>query len=174
MAFPLHPETPEDGLTLEQLFAGRQVDWGQVMGRLKQAAQEAGLPFTEQKMTYNTRLAQELAKWAESQGRGEEFNRAAFRAYFVDGTNLGKSQELIALVNTLGLSGDEARKVLTEKRFKEAVDSDWARSRQLGIQAVPTFVLDRNILVGAQPYEQLVKFVEAGKVRKRNGGDLGL
>jgi predicted DsbA family dithiol-disulfide isomerase len=154
-------------LTLEQLFAGRQVDWGQVMGRLKQAAQEAGLPFSERKMTYNTRLAQELAKWAESKGQGEEFNQAVFRAYFVDGTNLGKVQELLALVKPIGLSGDEAQNVLTERRFKEAVDSDWVRSRQLGIQAVPTFVLDHNILVGAQPDEQLVKFVEAGGVRKR-------
>jgi predicted DsbA family dithiol-disulfide isomerase len=157
---------------LEQLFAGRQMDWGQVMGRLKQAAQEAGLPFGERKMTYNTRLAQELAKWAESKGRGEEFHRAVFRAYFVDGLNLGKILELLALVKTIGLSEDEARGELTGRRFKEAVDSDWARSRQLGIQAVPTFVLDRNFLVGAQPYEQLVKFVEAGQVRKRKAGDL--
>jgi predicted DsbA family dithiol-disulfide isomerase len=154
-------------LTLEELFAGRQVDWGQVMGRLKQAAQEAGLPFSERKMTYNTRLAQELAKWAESKGQGEEFNQAVFRAYFVDGTNPGKVQELLALVKPLVLSGEEAQNVLAERRFKEAVDSDWVRSRQLGIQAVPTFVLDRNFLVGAQPYEQLVKFVEAGGVRKR-------
>ncbi|MCG6533312.1 MAG: DsbA family protein [Syntrophales bacterium LBB04] len=167
-AFPLHPEIPEEGLTLEQLFAGRQIDWGQVMGRLKQAALEAGLPLSDRKMTYNTRLAQELAKWAESKGKGEEFHRTVFQAYFVDGTNLGKIQELIALVKPIGLSEEEARNVLIERRFEEAVDSDWARSRQLGIQAVPTFVLDGNFLVGAQSYEQLVKFVEAGRVRKRN------
>jgi predicted DsbA family dithiol-disulfide isomerase len=173
-AFPLHPETPEDGMTLEQLFAGRQVDWGEVMNRLKQAAREAGLPFSDRKMTYNTRLAQELGKWAESQGREEEFSRAVFRAYFVNGANLGKIQELIPIVESIGLSGEEARKVLEEKRFKEAVDSDWDRSRQLGIQAVPTFLLNDSILVGAQPYEQLVKFVETGQVRKRDLGDQGL
>ena len=89
-AFPLHPETPEDGQTLEQLFAGQAVDLDQVMVRLKQAAQEAGLPFSDRTMTYNSRLAQELAKWAESEDRGDEFHRAVFRAYFVQGTNIGK------------------------------------------------------------------------------------
>ena len=69
-AFPLHPETPENGQTLEQLFAGQAVDLDQVMIRLKQAAQEAGLPFNDRTMTYNSRLAQELAKWAETEGSG--------------------------------------------------------------------------------------------------------
>ena len=169
-AFPLHPEIPEKGLTLEQLFAGRPVDWGQVMARLQQAAQEAGLPFGVRTMSYNTRLAQELAKWAETKGKGEAFSQVVFRAYFVDGLNVGDIQELLSLVEILGLSGAEARNVLTERRYRDVVDSDWSRSRQLGIQAVPTFLLNQALLVGAQSYEQLVTFVEAGGVKKRNGG----
>ena len=137
------------------------------MTRLKQAAHEAGLPYGERKMTYNSRLAQELAKWAESKGKGDAFHQAVFRAYFVHGTNIGKVHELTELVNSIGLPGDEAREVLLKRVFKDAVDSDWARSHQLGIQAVPTFVLDHNALVGAQPYEKLVEFVEAFKVTKR-------
>jgi predicted DsbA family dithiol-disulfide isomerase len=161
-------------MTLEQLFAGRQVDWVQVMSRLRQAAQEAGLPLSDRKMTYNTRLAQELAKWAELKGKGEEFSRAVFRAYFADGTNLGKIQELIPIVESLGLSGEEARNVLGEKRYKEAVDSDWNHSRQLGIQAVPSFLLNQSLLVGAHPYEHIVKFVEACGVKKRKVAGPGI
>jgi hypothetical protein len=34
-AFPLHPEIPEEGLTLEELFAGRRVDMDEMRLRLK-------------------------------------------------------------------------------------------------------------------------------------------
>jgi predicted DsbA family dithiol-disulfide isomerase len=42
--------------------------------RLKQVADELGLPLGDRKMTFNSRLAQELAKWAESKGKGDEFH----------------------------------------------------------------------------------------------------
>ena len=166
-AFPLHPETPEDGQTLEQLFAGQAVDLDQVMVRLKQAAQEAGVPFNDRTMTYNSRLAQELAKWAEREDRGDEFHRAVFRAYFVQGTNIGKVPELLDLVRSLGLPEAEAERVLRERTFKDAVDLDWARSRELGIRAVPTFVLGRQSLVGAQPYKKLTALMDTAGVRRR-------
>jgi predicted DsbA family dithiol-disulfide isomerase len=84
-AFPLHPETPEGGLTLEELFAGRDIDIPSAMARLKKVARELDLPWGERKKTYNSRLAQELGKWAETKGKGDEYHDAVFRAYFVDG-----------------------------------------------------------------------------------------
>jgi predicted DsbA family dithiol-disulfide isomerase len=162
-AFPLHPETPEEGLAIEELFAGR-LDLEAVMNRLRQAAREAGVPFGDRKMTYNSRLAQELTKWAESKGKGREIHEVIFRAYFVQGLNIGLIPRLAELAELIGLPGDEAREVLQKRSFKEAVDSDWIRSHQLGIQAVPTFILGRNILVGAQPYEKLKKFVDQAKL----------
>jgi predicted DsbA family dithiol-disulfide isomerase len=166
-AFPLHPETPENGQTLEQLFAGQAVDLGQVMVRLKQAAQEAGLHFNDRTMTYNSRLAQELAKWAESKDREDEFHRAVFRAYFVEGINIGRIGELLALVCSLGLPEAEAERVLRERTFENAVDLDWARSRELGIRAVPTFVLGQQSLVGAQPYGKLTALMDSAGVRRQ-------
>jgi predicted DsbA family dithiol-disulfide isomerase len=39
-------------------------------------------------MTYNSRLAQELGKWVETRGKGDQYHDAVFQAYFVDGKNL--------------------------------------------------------------------------------------
>ncbi len=169
-AFPLHPETPEDGQSIEELFAGR-LDIDQIRARLKQAARDAGLPFGDRKMTYNSRLAQELGKWAESKGKGTEFHHRVFKAYFVDGINIGKISELTSLAGDIGLSEDEAQEVLRKRVFKEAVDSDWVRSRQKGVQAVPTFLLEERFLVGAQPYEKIAAFLEAAGVKKRTATD---
>jgi predicted DsbA family dithiol-disulfide isomerase len=167
-AFPLHPETPDDGITLEELFAGRPIDIKKAIARLKQVADELGLPLGERKKTYNSRLAQELAKWAESEGKGEPFHEAVFRAYFVDGKNIGRVDELVALAKSVGLPGKKARSALELRTLKEAVDSDWERSHTLGITGVPTFVVDNQATVGFQPYEELEGFLKSCGIKKRN------
>ena len=167
IAFPLHPETPEDGQTLEDLFAGRPVDIEGMKNRLKQVADELGLPLGKRTKTFNSRLAQELAKWAESQGKGDAFHAAVFRAYYVDGKNIGKADELGLLSRSVGLPEKEARHVLESRTFKEAVDTDWARSRSMGITAVPTFVMGRQVAVGFQPYDVLDNLLKANQIKKR-------
>jgi len=166
VAFPLHPETPEDGLTLEQLFAGRSIHIQKALTRLKHVADELGLPLGERKKTYNSRLAQELAKWAESERKGAAFHEAVFRAYFVDGRNIGKVGELVTLAKSVGLSEEKARSVLELRTFKEAVSSDWERSHSLGITGVPTFMVDNQATVGFQTYEDLVQFLKHCGVKK--------
>jgi predicted DsbA family dithiol-disulfide isomerase len=167
IAFPLHPEIPEEGLTLEELFRGRSVDVDDMMGRLRRVAQQEGLPLGDRRRTYNSRLAQELGKWAEEQGRGKDFHAAVFKAYFADGENIGKPQVLADVAGSLGLSADEAKEVMKTRAFREAVDRDWERCHMMGVKAVPTFLMGNDTLVGAHPYETLEKFmIDHGVVRK--------
>jgi predicted DsbA family dithiol-disulfide isomerase len=166
-AFPLHPETPEAGLLMKEVYAARIIDIPQAMARLKKVAEELGLPLGERKKTYNSRRAQELGKWAESRGKGDEFHDAVFRAYFADGKNIARTTVLAAIVKGMGLSEKEVREVLKKRTFQDAVDSDWELAYQLGISSVPTFVVDDEAVVGAQPYEVLEKFLlEKGVKRK--------
>lgn len=167
--FPLRPDAPEDGITLEEIYAGRGIDIHQVRQRLNQVARELGLPLSERKMTYNSRRAQELAKWAESKGVGEEFHKAVFRAYYVETKNIGKVDELLSLVRSVGLPEEGARQVLEQRSYREAVDADWSRCYDLGVTAVPTFVIDRELAVGLQPYEVLEQLLKTKNIKKRNG-----
>ena len=170
-AFPLHPETPEQGLTLEELFAGRSFDINAAMQRIKQVADQVGLPMAERTKTYNSRLAQELAKWAESKGKGDQYHQAVFRAYYVNSRNIGEVDELVGIAESVGLSREEARSVLEKRIFRAAVDADWTRSRELNITAVPTFVINNRSIVGAQPHEVLEEFIKAGGVERRKTDD---
>ena len=167
IAFPLHPDTPDDGLSLKDLYAGRGIDIEKARARLKRVADELGLPLAERKKTYNSRLAQEVAKWAETKGKGDPFHDAVFRAYFVDGRNISKAGELVFLAKSIGLPEKEAGSVLESRTFREAVDSDWSRSHALGITAVPTFVVNQQTVVGAQPYEVLEQLLKTCGVKKR-------
>jgi predicted DsbA family dithiol-disulfide isomerase len=120
-----------------------------------------GLPFNaERTMSYNSRLAQELAKWAETQGKGEEIGDALFRAYFVDVKNIGKAEVLAGIAADNGLAADEATDVLLSRKYKDAVDEDWRRCAALKVSAVPTFLAGRYLMVGAQPYEELERLVQ--------------
>jgi predicted DsbA family dithiol-disulfide isomerase len=141
-----------------------------MIARLKQVAEGLGLPMAERKKTYNSRLAQELGKWAEEKGKGDAFHDAVFRAYFADAKNISKPAVLAGLVKALGLPEKEARDVMKQRTFLEAVNADWELVRQLGITSVPTFVLDDEAIVGAQPYEVLEQFlVEKGVKRIKRG-----
>ena len=137
------------------------------MARLKKAAKELDLPWGERKKTYNSRLAQELGKWAEAKGKGDEYHDAVFRAYFVDGKNIAKTDVLMGLVKTVGLPENEAREALQMRAFKESVDSDWALVDKMGISSVPTFALNDQTVVGAQPYEVLEQFLRENGVKRK-------
>ena len=160
MAFPLHPETPQEGRSLEDLFAGRGLDIPQMITRLKRTADDLGLPFGTRTRTYNSRRAQELGKWAETQGSGEVFHKSVFQAYFARGRNIARMAVLKELAAGVGLNPDQAEQALNQGRYADDVDRDWERSRRMGITAVPTFVCNGRGLVGAQPYEALKELVQ--------------
>ena len=121
-------------------------------------AQE-GLPYGQRTRTYNSRLAQELGKWADTQPGGGSLHEALFRAYFVDNKNIGQIDTLVDIASSVGLSAAAARQVLETRQFQTAVDADWQRSRAFGITGVPTFVANGRGVVGAQPYEVLEQLV---------------
>ena len=168
--FPLHPDTPAEGLPLKDLFAGRGLDLESMHMRMKGLMDAEGLTYNRRTHTYNSRLAQELAKWSESQPADGVLPDALYRAYFVDGRNLGDVEVLVDIVRSVGLSAEEARLVLSERTFKNAVDADWLKARQIGITGVPSSVIDGQKLVGAQPYDVLVQFIRASGAQTRSPG----
>ncbi len=167
--FPLHPETPAEGVSLDALFGGRADDEARKarQARMKALMDAEGLPYGERTHSYNSRLAQELAKWAETQPGGEAIHDALFRAYFVQGRNIGDQAILIGIAQSIGLAARDAGRVLTERSFKDAVDEDWRVSREAGVTGVPTFAAAGYGIVGAQPYEELERLVSAAGAKAR-------
>ena len=82
-------------------------------------------------------------------------------AYFVEGRNLHEWETLVQAAESVGLDGKGLTEAIRTRAYKTAVDEDWIRSHRLGITAVPTFRLDGELLVGAQPYDQLAAFAAA-------------
>jgi len=160
--FPLHPDTPMEGRTLESLFAGRDYDADASYRRMKALMDAEGLPYEKRTHTYNSRLAQEVGAWAEAvhPDKADTVHDGFYRAYFVDRRNIGETDTIVDVVAAAGLPAEDARKVLVDRSYKDAVDADWAKSAQYGVTGVPTYVCNGYGVVGAQPYETLEKFME--------------
>ena len=159
--FPLHPDTPSEGLPLKDLFAGRGFDLEAMHARMKGLMDAEGLPYSRRTHTYNSNRAQELAKWADTKPGFEAIHGVLYRAYFVDGRNIGDPEVLVDIAKSVGLPPEEAREVLLRRTFKDQVQADWELSRRSGITGVPSFVAGKYKVVGAQPYPVLVDLLQA-------------
>jgi predicted DsbA family dithiol-disulfide isomerase len=163
--FPLHPDTPAGGIALSELFAGRGLDLNAMYSRMKSLMDAEGLPYARRERTYNSRLAQELGKWGDLAGQ-PAIHDALYRAYFVDGTDIGSVDVLVGVAKRVGLPANEARRILNERTFRTVVDRDWEHARALGVTGVPTFVAGGRAVVGAQSYEMLEQLVQLAGAKR--------
>ncbi len=161
--FPLHPDTPNEGKTLEALFGVGASEVAEKNAHMKALMDAEGLPYGVRTHTYNSRFAQELAAWAVTQDGGYAIHDAFFRAYFVDTKNIALVGVLLDVAESVGLDRQEAEEVLTSRSHQPLVDEDWSKSRHYGVTGVPTYVAGQSGVVGAQPYEAIERLiVDAG------------
>jgi len=143
------------------------VDLDAMYNRMKALMESEGLPYSRRTHTYNSRLAQELAKWADTMQGADGIHDALYRAYFVDLRNIGDPSVLVDVARSVGLPAESVHDVLVNRTFKEAVDADWEKARRYGITGVPSFVAGTYKLVGAHPYETLTQFITAAGAKPR-------
>ena len=164
--FPLHPETPQEGKTLLELFQSNPDDIKEKNIRMKGLMDQEELPYIDRTHTYNSRLAQEVGAWAETMQKNTSIHDNFFEAYFVKGLNIGLEEVILDVVSNSGLDINEARLVIKDRIFKKNIDEDWKKSNEYGVTGVPTFVYSGQSLVGAQPYENLEQFLNHFGVKK--------
>lgn len=159
--FPLHPDTPDEGIPIQELFANRDpADLKAAGDHIRGLMREAGLAYGDRNMTYNSRLAQELGAWADAEtDHGGALHTKLFEAYFVDNKNIGEPSVLLALVTELGLPLARATEVLTNRLYSPEINAQWQRSWDNGITGVPTFLSHDLMVVGHQTSEVLARFV---------------
>jgi predicted DsbA family dithiol-disulfide isomerase len=166
--FPLHPDTPPEGREMAGFYAERGLDPDKMYRDMKERMDAEGLPYGKRTHSYNSRLAQELGKWSETVEGGEKLEKEFYKAYFVDSRNIGDVEVLLDCVKAAGLSVDDAKSVIENRTFEQAVDEDWAKSQQYGVSGVPTYVAGGYGVVGAQPYEVLEKLMQEVGAQKRS------
>jgi predicted DsbA family dithiol-disulfide isomerase len=115
----------------------------------------------------NTLDAHRLLHLSAVHGKQEQMKERLLAATFTEGQAIGEREVLVRLADEVGLDGDEVASMLASERYTGEVREDERLARELGITAVPFFVVDRTAAVsGAQPPEVLHDLLR----RARAGG----
>lgn len=159
-SFELAPDTPLDfvGTPTDYLVARKGISRAQAVAmndHVSGIAAEVGLEYhLDQAKQVNTVRAHELLHFAKAAGRQLELVERLFRAYFTEGRNLGRIDELASLAADVGLDPSQAEQALVANTYLPWVKADVRQAAAYGIHGVPFFVFDNTYGVsGAQPAE---------------------
>jgi predicted DsbA family dithiol-disulfide isomerase len=141
----------------ERKFGGpQQAD--QIISHVSSVAAEVGLEFRmNDAQRANTLLAHRLiwrAGQPDSPLAQSEVKELLLASYFTNGNNIGDPDELATLMETLGADHSETIRFLDSDEGKQEVQSELLGASQLGITAVPTYVVEGQWSIpGAQEAE---------------------
>lgn len=109
-----------------------------------------GIEFGSLEYLSNSRLALEAAEYARDMGVHDAFHKKVFEAYFTHSQNIGDEDILLGLAEDCGLSAAELGATLRDGVYSERVKAGSRMAKQLGVTAIPAFVIeDLPIVTGA-------------------------
>ena len=154
--FQLNPTMPSDGMdrtTYLKAKFGSLEAFGLMEEQLLAAGVDERIPFAFEKIqrTPNTFSAHRLIWYAAQQGKQDEVVENLFRAYFLEGKNIGDLKTLAHVAVEAGLDRTETDTFLASEKGMVEVKAEEAVGRRLGIRGVPYFVFNGSIAIsGAQ------------------------
>ena len=160
-SFELHPEAPTGGIP-PSMFYQNSPNLKRISENAQQLAADANLQLGDHVIYSNSRLALELGEFAEQSGKGEDFRAAIFDSYFQQIQDMGDKSVLLDVAEEVGLPKEEAAECLSKRTMQTHVDLQIQEARRYGITGVPTFIIGKYMVVGAQPYSVLKQAFELG------------
>ncbi len=172
-SFELDPGAPQErtGDRAEHLAAKYGMTVQQARDAERQMTETAagdGLPFRfDIARSGNTFDGHRLTHLAETHERQDAMKERLLRAYFTEGELVADHDTLVRVAVEVGLDEQEVRELLTGDRYADEVREDERMAGELGISAVPTFVVDRKLgASGAQPPDALLDLLRQGWARQ--------
>jgi predicted DsbA family dithiol-disulfide isomerase len=154
--YQLDPTIPEGGLDraeyMEKKF-GKSGRLQSVHDNLTRLGAEVGLPFAFDKIkrSPNTLDAHRLIRWAASAGAQEKVVDRLFKAYFVEGRDIGDRKVLVEIAGQCGLDPNLVEKLLADGADADLVRQEIEQAQSMGVSGVPFFIFNGRIGVpGAQ------------------------
>ena len=166
-SFELDPAAPagETTPTVERLAANYRMTTEQAQDTQRQMEERAAAEGLEFRMaglrSGNTRDAHRLLHLAKDHGVQAELAERLHRAYFTEQASIFDHESLTEIAVAAGLDASEVRRVLADREYEDAVDTDEAMAQAIGATGVPLFVIDRRYgISGAQPPELITETLE--------------
>jgi predicted DsbA family dithiol-disulfide isomerase len=158
--FQLNPQLPAEGMSREQYVvqkfgAARSKD---IYARVAAVGAEYGIAFAFDRIARqpNTVAAHSLIALAgaaapPASDLQDRVKEAFLHAYFLDGIDLTRTENLVAIATAAGLDRAQVEQCVADPQSRQAVEQEDQRARAIGVEGVPYFIFNGKLAVsGAQ------------------------
>ncbi|MBA86046.1 DsbA family oxidoreductase [Thalassobius sp. S69A] len=164
--FQLNPDMPREGMDrrtyLEAKFGGKD-GAVQAYAPVVEHAKTAGLDinFEAMQRTPNTLDAHRLILWAGIEGRQTAVISSLFKAYFVEGLDIGDRDILADIADGCGMDASVILRLLATQEDEQAIRDKDTAAREMGVNSVPTFIVaSQHAVPGAQPTDLWLRVMD--------------
>jgi predicted DsbA family dithiol-disulfide isomerase len=157
LPFQLNPQTPKEGFNQKEHLTkkfGSEEKYNQILAHVTRTAEEEGLHFDFNKQTIspNTSDCHRLIWLAKKEGKQLQVKEALMKAYFEEGIDLSKTENLVSVAVGAGLEAAQVRNFLDSQEGVAEVSDMQQRNYERGISGVPFYIINNKYgISGAQP-----------------------
>jgi predicted DsbA family dithiol-disulfide isomerase len=148
--YQLDPTIPEAGFDRAEYMAKKFGNSGRLQSvhdNLTRLGAELGLPFAFDKIkrSPNTLDAHRLIRWAATAGVQAEVVDRLFKAFFVEGRDVGDRKVLVELAGECGLDAGQVEKALADGADADLVRAEIEEAQTMGVSGVPFFIFGGRV-----------------------------
>ena len=154
MPFELHPEVPETGMSMDEYFQGAGEE---LVESVLNYGKDVDIEINTRSL-YNSRNSLKANEYAKKEGKFDDFHEAIFKAYMVDDKNIGDLESLLDVAENAGLDREKTRAFIESTEAEEIITDSKNEALRLGINSVPSFIIGKNLIRGAYPYDTMKQF----------------
>lgn len=172
--FQLNPAMPREGMARRTYLAtkfGSLAEAERLYANIGHVGlvEDIAFRFDDIALTPNTVDAHRLIRYAEAYERDGALVDALFAAYFLDGRDIGDTATLARIAESVGLEHGPVLAFLMSDDGADAVRGEDMRARQLGIEGVPCFIVDKRFAIsGAQEPEAFYSLFDLAASSENN------
>ncbi|WP_144113931.1 DsbA family oxidoreductase [Paraburkholderia sp. BCC1886] len=174
LPFELNPAMPAEGMDRRTYRSQKFGSWArsQTMdAQVTAAGLASGAQFNYDKVlrTPNTRLAHRFMQFAQQRNEPDmttALYQTLYSAYFCEGRDIGSLELLVGIAGEHAFDNDEVRGYLLSDAGVHAIEAARARAERRGVLAVPTILIDGDVISGAQPPEVFTHALRSAAQRK--------
>ncbi len=163
LPFELNPQTPKEGFNQKEYLAnkfGGPERYDQITSHVTNVASAEGLKFDfdKQPTSPNTKDAHRVIWFAKKEGKQLQVKEAFLKAYFEDGVDLTRKENIIAIAVSAGLNKEHVATLLDSNEGIMEVNRLEQQNHQRGISGVPFYIINNQYGVsGAQPSDVFIQ-----------------
>jgi predicted DsbA family dithiol-disulfide isomerase len=164
--YRLDPTIPREGVDRKAYLKAKFGDGPRnaAMGdalRDEGAAEGIAFAFDKIAKTPNTLDSHRLIRWAGGVGRQDDVVERLFKAYFLDGRDIGDAAVLTQVAAEAGMDSALVGELLAKDSDLATVEREAGMANQMGISGVPTFIFDSRFMIsGAREPEVLAGIID--------------